>query len=295
MRKTLFGLVAACALSAAWLVSFASAATVNITITPTGFVPRNVTIRSGDTVTWRNTDTVAHQVVVSGASCNITIQPAQSGSCVFRSVGRHNYSEPARNGNAWRGSITVQRAALSVTVAASRLAVLYGGTSTLSGAVSNGQQGERVNVFARACGASTFTSLGTATTGANGAWTFAAKPSNTTAYQVRWRGATSATATVRVAPTIRLRKTGARRFSVRVTAAQSFAGRVAVFQRFNGNVWVRVRFVVLRQIAAGPAPTVISGRTFRANVRRGVRIRVQMGQNAVGGCYIPGKSNLARA
>ena len=66
MRKILLGLLVAVAAVAAIVVSFASAATVTITIAPTGFVPRNVTITSGDTVTWRNTDTVAHQVVVDG-------------------------------------------------------------------------------------------------------------------------------------------------------------------------------------------------------------------------------------
>src|SRR5215218_7974648 len=115
MRRVLFGLVAALAVGAAALVSLASGATMNITIAPTGFVPKNVTTRSGDTVTWRNTDTVVHQVAVRGTSCNITIQPMQAGLCVISSVGRHAYSDPTRNGNAWRGTITVRRVANAVS------------------------------------------------------------------------------------------------------------------------------------------------------------------------------------
>ena len=83
MRKlmVLVGLAAA-------LVVIAPAASADrpIVISAAGFTPRNITINVGDTVTWSNTDTRVHQVVVNRV-CSITVQPASTGTCTFRTTG----------------------------------------------------------------------------------------------------------------------------------------------------------------------------------------------------------------
>jgi plastocyanin len=265
-----------------------------LTITATGFVPRNATIDAGDVVTWRNADTRAHQVVVE-RTCNITIQPGASGSCTFRNAGRFSYREPAFRGTAWRGTITVRAMPRSLTIAARPQTVTYGGTTTLSGAVSSAQANERVSVMAGVCGSTSFATVATVSTAAGGAWTLAAKPLQRTSYQANWRNVSSAQATVNVRPRLTLRKLTRARFLVRVAAAQSFGGKVASLQRYVPSTrrWVRVRFVVLRVISRG-SPTIVSGATVRARVSTGTRVRVVLGQGQAGACYVTGISNTVR-
>src|SRR5688572_21135465 len=226
------GLVAA-------LVVVAPAATADrpIVISAAGFTPRNVTINVGDTVTWSNTDTRAHQVVVDRV-CSITIQPAATGTCTFRATGRFDYREPSQTRNVWRGTITVRAGTLGVTIAASPRVVTYLGATTLSGAVSTAQPNERVSVRAQACGATSFAALATVTTTTGGAWTLSARPQRTTVYEAQWRGATART-TVTVRPRVTIRKLTRGRFGVRVSAAQGFGGKIAVLQRRTSTgAWV---------------------------------------------------------
>lgn len=291
MRKLLVLAVLAGALSAA---TATTAADRTITISAAGFVPRDVTVNTGDTVTWANTDTKAHQVVVDRTTCNFTVQPASTGTCTFRATGRFNYRDANQNGQAWRGSVTVRAGPLAVTIAAKPAVVTYNGATTLSGSVSNGQLNEKVTVHAQPCGVTAFAALATVSTTTGGAWTFTARPAKTTVYQAKWRSATG-TATVRVKPRVTLRKLTGGRFAVRVSAAQSFSGKLVVFQRYNATrrVWVRVRFVVLKAMG-GTAPTVISGANFRARVKVGTRVRAVIGSTQVAPCYIAGTSNVVR-
>lgn len=289
MRRfmVLFGLLAA-------LVVIAPAATADrpIVISAAGFEPRNVTINVGDTVTWSNTDTRVHQVVVDRV-CQITVQPASTGTCTFRTTGRFAYREPTQSRNVWRGTITVRAAALGVTIAASPRLVAYLGATTLSGAVSTAQPNERVSVGAQPCGGTSFASVATVTTTTGGAWTLVARPQKTTVYQAQVRGVTART-TVTVRPRVTVRKLTRARFAVRVSAAQAFGGKIAVLQRRTSTgSWVRVRYVTLR-VLGGTAPTVISGANVRANVRVGTRVRAVIGAAQVAPCYTASTSNVVR-
>jgi plastocyanin len=278
------------------LVVVAPAATADrlIVISAAGFTPRNVTINVNDTVTWSNTDTRAHQVVVDRV-CAITVQPASTGTCTFGTTGRFDYREPTQTRNAWRGTITVRAAALGVTIAANPRLVTYLGATTLSGAVSTAQPNERVSVQAQACAAGSFAFLAsTVTAGTGGTWTLIARPQKTTVYEAQWRSV-SARVTVTVRPRVTVRKLTRGRFAVRVSAAQSFAGKIAVLQRYRTSTrsWVRVRYVTLR-VLGGTAPTVISGANVRANVRVGTRVRAVIGAAQVAPCYAAGTSNVVR-
>jgi plastocyanin len=276
------------------LVVIAPAATADrpIVISSVGFTPRNVTINVGDTVTWTNTDTRAHQVVVDRV-CSITVQPASTGTCTFRVTGRFDYREPTQNRNAWRGTITVRAAAPGVTIAASPRLVTYLGATTLSGAVSTAQPNARVAVRSQACGSTSFAALATVTTTTGGAWTLGARPLRTTVYEAQWRGV-SARTTVTVRPRVTVRKLTRGRFAVRVSAAQAFGGKIAVLQRRTSTgAWVRVRYVTLR-VMGGTAPTVISGANVRVNIRVGTRVRAVIGAGQVAPCYAAGTSNIVR-
>jgi plastocyanin len=289
MRKfiVLLGLVAALG-----VVAPAATADRPIVISAAGFAPRNVTISVGDTVTWSNTDTRAHQVVVDRV-CSITVQPAATGTCTFRATGRFDYREPSQTRNAWRGTITVRAATGGVTIAASPRLVTYLGATTLSGAVSTAQPNERVSVRAQACGSTSFAALATVTTTAGGAWTLSARPQRTTVYEAQWRSVTART-TVTVRPRVTVRKLTRGRFAVRVSAAQAFGGKIAVLQRRTSTgTWVRVRYVTLR-VLGGTAPTVVSGANVRANLRVGTRVRAVIGSAQVAPCYDAGTTNIVR-
>ena len=280
--------------SVAALVVIAPAATADrpIVISAAGFTPRNVTVNAGDTVTWSNTDTRAHQVVVDRV-CAITVQPASTGTCTFRTTGRFDYREPTQTRNVWRGTITVRAGALGVTIAASPKLVTYLGATTLSGAVSTAQPNEKVSVRAQPCGVTSFASVATVTTTTGGAWTLTARPQKTTVYEAQLRGVT-ARATVTVRPRVTLRKLTRGRFAVRVSAAQAFGGKIAVLQRRSSTgSWVRVRYVTLR-VLGGTAPTVISGANVRANLRVGTRVRAVIGAAQVAPCYAAATSNVVR-
>ena len=297
MRKTVLPALLLVLAGAAALAATATTATVGVQITRLGFVPRTVTVRIGDTVTWTNADTVAHQVVFrqrTGLQCAqpLVIQPAQSGSCTFTRAGRFAYEDPTQRGGGFRGTITVEQGPLGVTLQAAPRLVTYGGRTTLSGAVSTAESGQRVDVLAQPCGQAQ-SRIATVTTTTAGAYTYSVQPLLTTTYQARFRSASSPAVAVRVRPRIRLGKVARTRYSIRVTAAAGFRGRIVHLQRYNATrrTWVTVRRPALRTVVAGIAPTRTTSVTVRVRLRARLRLRVVMTQSQVGACYAPGRSN----
>ena len=275
---TLAGLIAAAP---------AAAATTQVAITRAGFVPEQVTIAVGDTVTWTNQDTQTHQVVSQSAPetfASPVLQPNQTYSHTYRNSGRFTVTDPLNRNR--RMTVIVRAAPASVTIAASRTIVVYGGSVTLSGRISSGQSGQGVQVFAQELGQTSFTKVADVSTTTNGAWSYVARPQVQTTYQVRWRGSTSGSVTIRVRPRVGLGIVSLARgvFRARVTARTSFAGKLVYFQRRNSLG----RWVTLKRVRLGST----SAATFRARLPRGVsRIRVYVPQSQVGAGYIPGVSS----
>lgn len=300
MRKLLLAVTAACALALP-----AAAATVTITITKTGFVPTTVSIKTGDSVTFTNTDTSTHQVVfknTNGLRCAqpLVVQPGTSGTCTFTRAGKFAFSDPNQRGKGFKGTVNVAEAPPGVSLGASKRVVTYGGRTTLSGSISSGQASQKVMVLAQPCGQATFTALTTLTTTTGGAYGYAAQPTLITTYQVRWKTATSMPLTVKVRPRVRVRKLARGKFRATVWAAQSFAGKRATFQRFSPALgrWVAVRRFTLRAAGATTLPinpTTVSRATFRARIKTRLRVRVVLPQTQVGACYLPGLGNVIRS
>lgn len=293
MRRLLLLLVASLALTAA---APAVSATVTVVISKAGIVPANVTIKQGDTVTWTNSDTVAHQIVVRNFACTLTIQPAQQGSCTFTLAGKFNYSDPGQTGSKFKGSITVQAGPMAVTLQSSKKILVFGGASTLSGAVSTAQTNEKVTILAQPCGQNAFSQVTTLTTTTGGGFSYVTKPTLNTNFQAKWKSATSAAVTVKVRPRIRVTRLAARRFSVKVTAAIPFAGKYVVFQRYSPVLrrWVAVKRVTLGA-TSGATPLVVTSARFRATVKARLRVRATMPQSQVGACYVAGIGNVIRS
>ena len=174
----------------------------------------------------------------------------------------------------------------SVTISLSRPNVVYGGSVTLSGKVSNSKAGETVDVLAEAFDASSFSSLGTVSTTAGGKWTDVVKPTIETAYRATWKSATSPTVTVKVRPliTLTLVKLSTGSFSTKVTAARSLADKFVLVQRLTTTGVATVKKVTL---------DATSSATFRVRLHHGRnRLRVVMPTSQTAPGYITGRSKV---
>jgi plastocyanin len=238
-----------------------SAATTTVTITKAGFVPADVSVRVGDTVTWTNTDNVVHQVVFDKVACNLTIQPAASGSCTFTTAGSFNYRDPSQRGS-FRGTVDVLAPSALTTMAASRTTVVYGQTVTFNGQLTSKRSGETVELWAQQFGQNTFLKVTQVTSTDNGNWAVTTKPTIKTVYQVRVRNATSQSVTINVKPKVTLGYGSVTRlFTVRVLATPSFAGKVVTFQRRSSlGQWVSVKKLTLNSTSTA---------RFRASLPKG--------------------------
>src|SRR5215218_959468 len=145
-------------LVAAALLTIPSAlsATKNVDITQAGFTPKTVTIEFGDTVTWTNKDSSAHQVLADQLAfpTSPVLAQNQTYSYTFTKSGSFGYRDALYTNR--RGTVVVRS---GVSIKAVPAVIRYGGTATLSGVVSSLAAGEMVNVEAKQCGATTFTRL----------------------------------------------------------------------------------------------------------------------------------------
>ena len=287
-------LLIAVSLLAATLTPSAFAATRTVDITRVGFEPDRLTIDPGDTVTWTNKDSAQHQVVSIGGTfpSSTPLQANQTYSFRFMRSGTFLYRDGFNQNR--RGRVIVRE---GVSLAAAARLVRFGGSTTLSGVVSSGQTGESVTVNAQACGGAASTRVGSATSGANGAWSLAVKPTANTVYEARWRNTTSAKLEVKVAPRTVLAKLRARRFAARVTAGSSLAGKYVVLQRYATarRRWVTVKRVVLRTAGAPANGAVTTSANFASRFRRGTRLRLVLPQSQAGTCYVAARSGVVRA
>ena len=293
MKRIVLLLTFAAAVALTPLSAGSTAATIQVSITRVGFVPTDVTVDLGDTVTWTNADTRNRQVVSQAAGfASPVLRPTETYSFKFTKAGRFRYEDPLVSPRQ-RGTVTV-RAVGSVTLAAQPAIVRYGRSTVLSGKISMARANETVSIFAERCKETAFSKIGEVKTETNGTWTFGTKPLDRTNYRAQWGTVNSDPVLVRVRPRLTLAKLAAHRYRVRVFAAQSFAGHSVSFQRWNATrrVWVHVRWVVLQDTGLGVDPTEISGRDFRSSIRAGKRVRVKMGQTVAGTCYLSNTSNV---
>jgi plastocyanin len=225
----------------------AASATTNVQIKRTGFVPATVTINLNDSVTWKNVDTINHQVVANGGQFASPILGAdKSYTFTFRNSGTFRYHDGLHP--SLKGTVTVRGAPPQITLAASAPVVKFGAQATLSGTVNNNRSGQTVTIVQLPAGQTTKQVIATLQTTANGAFSFAVTPQLNTTYQAQWRGAESSVG-IQVQPMIKLpfvSRTGY--FHFYVTAGQSFAGRFVYLQRYTlARTWINVRKLQLGQ------------------------------------------------
>ena len=288
MKRLLTLIPAVLALAAA---PSALAATKNVAITRTGFVPASVTIDVGDSITWTNNDTVNRSVVSdTGLFSSGILTPGQAFSQTFTQNGTFRYRDGTRR--LTRGTVVVRSPAATVTLSASKPSLIFGGDVVLSGAISTKVSGQPVTLVVRPFGGNV--ERVELTTGTDGVWRYEAQPRIQTTYSVEYRRATSPSATVNVRPRIGLRRVALNRFAVTVIAGKSFAGRVAYIARWAPRThrWVTVKRFVLAQ---SKTSTTVSVATVRARISRRTKVRAFLSSTQVQPGYIAGYSNFIRA
>jgi plastocyanin len=284
MKKLLLPLVAIAVLVAgAAPATPASTATKTVQIKRTAFSPSTVTIKTGDTVRWVNSDTQNHQVVSNnGSFVSPILGPGKVYSHRFQAAGTYRYHD-GLNASV-KGVVKVTGPPPAVTVGASLPIIVYGQQVTLSGVISTGEVNERVTIYQQPYPQTSFQQLTTVLTTTGGAWNLVLSPSPKilTQFQARWNGRASVVVGVQVRPKITLRYRNGR-FTTFVVAATSHAGRSILAQRLSRfGQWV-----TLRKLKLGKR----SGRIFRLTLPPGPsRIRIAMSVNQAGAGYLAGFS-----
>jgi plastocyanin len=275
MRKAL--LLAASILGlAVGAVAFAAVTRV-VAIKPNGFSPVTRTIQTGDSIRWRNDDTVNHQVVAdNGHFASPVLRPRQTYTRLFNTAGTFRYRdalEPAE-----RGTIVVQGPPPSVSIAASAGAVFYGAGIRLTGFISSGAANQRVEIWERPYGQASFAKTAELMTVTAGGYDWSDVPTILSEYQARWGNRTSAVVMVGVRPRITLIRR-APWFVTSAKAQSSMAGRwVYVQRRSSLNQWVNIKKVRLGSSGA---------RRFKLDLRPGRNIlRIFMTTNQAGTGYL---------
>jgi plastocyanin len=277
-------LVLPLALAATLVVAAASgAATQTVQIVKSGFTPASATISAGDTVTWKNADSVDHQVVANdGSFASPVLKPGESFSETYTKAGTFRYHDALAASR--KGTITVKAPAASVTLGAASSTVVYGNSTTLSGAVTNQLTNEPVTLSSQPYGRASIQSLAATTTQANGSFSFGVSPTVQTTYQARWRTTSSPSVTVNVAPRVGFGHSG-RLYVAKVTSDLTYAGKYVLVQRRNAyGTWRTLKRVYLG---------TTSRAVFRVGLPKGrsiLRLALPPSQAGVG--YVQGLSRL---
>jgi plastocyanin len=286
MKKLITALAALTALLA---TSAAIAETAGVDITKTGPNPKAVTVEAGNAVSWKNSDTVQHSVVVDKTACKLALEPQQSSSCSFATPGTFSYGDPTTKDKAFDGTVTVTPAVQrTVSLAVSRTVAIFGDSVVLSGATSTKKAGDTVTVYVRPAGEPVARIDVTTTT--NGAWSLRVQPRVNTEYQVQYGSVQSSKLTVAVRPRITFQKVGADKFLIVVLANKSLAGSSIQLNRFMpGAGWQPLDVTQLAGIARTDS---IAVKTVTSSVPRGTKLRAVMADDQTGPNYIDAHSNF---
>jgi plastocyanin len=287
MRRLVFGMVLVLALSFAASAATAPAATKTVQITKTGFVPATVTINANDAVTWKNADSVTHQIVANGGQfASPILDPGKSYTHTFDVGGTFKYHDALHP--SLKGKVVVKGPPPQVSLAASAAIVKYGTTVTLSGAVNNKKSGEPVTLVSLPFGQTTKQVIANLQTGTGGTFSFTVTPQIQTQYQAQWKNLSESSVTVQVAPTIKLPAPSSSGWFHFYVFPPNYAGHFVFLQRFTlFHQWVSITKLTLGTRSG----RLISFGTIRHLIPRGRwSIRVLMTADQVGPGYLEASS-----
>jgi len=248
MKKVLATATAVCALAGAGFAAASLTATKTVSIKSTAFAPKTVTIAGGDTVQWKNVDTVNHQVVANnGAFASGQIAPNKTYAKRIDTPGTYNYHDAIHP--TLKGTVKVTGAPPSVSVGASIPIAVYGNAIHVGGAISPAAVGDTVTVWAQPYGTASFAKLADVQTTTNGVWDYQTQPQLLTSYKATWKGKSSAIVMVAVQPRLRLQRSGA--WFVAHAQPAKYGGHWVYVQRLNRfGEWISLKKVVLNSQSA---------------------------------------------
>jgi hypothetical protein len=233
---------------------------------------------------WQRCDSNGGRCNSIGGSNHPTyvVQKGDVGKVLRVAVTAQNSAGSATANSSFTGVVagTPAPAPASVSVNASTFRILYGRWLTLTGTISSHQGGQSVTIEGQEYGGAK-TTIGTATTAADGSWSFRTKPGIQTSYDARWNGAASRSLTVGVMPLVTFHLITHKRFSTRIVAAHSFAGKIVKLQRLEGTSWV-----TLKRVRLGGN----SGAIFRTKLHESATLRMAFSVNQAGAGYLGGLS-----
>lgn len=305
LRAWLAAIVTTALIGGAALASAAPVAAANQTVTigANGFVPKDVSILVGETVTFLNSDKDPHQVEFKGSGVTCTANPfvlasGASGSCSFSAAGTFTYSDPNRKGGTFRGSVTVTTQATvtgTATIKASAPLVVYGAKVTLSGTVSPAKGGVTVDLWARPYPEQSFAKVASVAAGGDGSYAFAVPPQLRTEYKVQFtdggtRGESPAV-TVQVRPkvTLSVKSVSGATATLRtgVVSTLTYAGKPLLLQRRNSEGgWTTVRTLKLGRFSTATVKVRLPART--------TKWRTYLQESQAGGGYVASWSPTRR-
>ncbi len=218
----------------------AAATTKTVQITRSGFSPATTTITVGDTVTFHNSDTREHQVVANdGSFASPVLSASQTYSATFTAAKTVHYHDGLATSH--KGTVVVQPPATVLSLSAAEQTVVYGSSTTLSGALSTKLSGQSVALLAQPAGAKNAQQANVVTSDASGAYGFTVAPTIQTIYQAEWKTTKSPAVTVNVAPRVGFGLSG-RIYTVKVTSDIAYGGHYVYVQRRNAvGAWVNYR------------------------------------------------------
>lgn len=229
-----FGLVAA---------TPAVAGDVTASITPSGF-PSVIRIQNGDSVTWKNNDTVNRQIVGDdGTWKSPVLAPGASWSHIFVQGGTYPYHGAFKTDQKGTVEVSSTRATLMRT---NFQKVPITATVQIKGQISKlGATGEMVTIQAMPRGSSTWSDVAQVAT-KNQYFVATVKPRRTTAYRAVWQNVPSGSHLVYVTPLVGIKQVGRTRIQVGVRADVKLVGRRVLLQRFNKRTHAWHSFTSLR-------------------------------------------------
>jgi phosphodiesterase/alkaline phosphatase D-like protein len=175
------------------------------------------------------------------------------------------------------GADFVLTTGLSVTLNASTLEVVYGGSVELSGAVASGAAGVYVTIKHEQFNQGSFSTVYTVVSGSGGSWSYSATPKVRTTFEAVTSDGRSSPVVVSVSPRVSLSENG-RVLWTRVVGAVSFGNHVLQLQRLTNGLWVTWKHVRLN----GNGVTA-----FITLLPRGTMIRMAIGP------FVPGVDQAA--
>jgi plastocyanin len=210
------------------VVAAAGADTKTVQIVKSGFTPNSTTITVADTVTWKNADTVNHQVVANdGSFASPVLKTGENYTFTFAKAVKVTYHDSFATSH--KGTVTVNAPVGTVSLTTSTSTVTYGDNTNVSGAVSNQLMSEPVTLTSQPYGKGTQALAGT-TTQASGAFSFGVAPTIQTSYQAHWRTANSPSVMINVRPRVGFGRSG-KLFVAKVSSDLTYGGHYVWVQR----------------------------------------------------------------